>query len=97
MDASFSAWISWSRRSRSCCASFQTSRAEVPPRISALTGLCLAIMKATNGSPLSHRCLDGRQELLLIHRLDEIVKNALAHELRRHLGIRETRQYQNGD
>src|SRR5438445_9633066 len=60
MDASFSAWMSWSRRSCSCRASFQIRSAAFPPRISARCGLCWTSCAPSRGSPVTSTIRSAR-------------------------------------
>src|SRR5438552_1837961 len=60
MDASFSAWMSWSRRSCSCWASFQIRSAAFPPRISARGGLCWTSWAPSFGSPVTSTIRSAR-------------------------------------
>src|SRR5438093_8004835 len=60
MYASFSAWMSWSRRSCSCWASFQIRSAAFPPRISARGGLCWTSCASNRGSPVTSTIRSAR-------------------------------------
>src|SRR5712692_1039391 len=53
IEAIFSDWMSWSRRSCSYCASFQTRSAAFPPRTSACGGLCWRMSVRMAASPVT--------------------------------------------
>src|SRR5207245_1544639 len=65
IDASFSAWMSWSRRSCSCWASFQIRSAAFPPRISARGGLCWTSCASNRGSPVTSTIRSARSSAMM--------------------------------